>query len=69
MREKKRNQLAKTICDKKGVTSMKLATEMNADRFSVGNNREVPPDVIFGLYELTLRLWKKWRELSRKVYS
>ena len=27
-------------------------------RFASNINREVPPDVIFGLYELTLRLWK-----------
>ena len=32
MPEKKRNQLVKTIWDKKGVTSMKLAEKMNADR-------------------------------------
>ena len=32
MPEKKRNQLVKTIRDKKGVTSMKLAGKMNADR-------------------------------------
>ena len=31
MPEKKRNQLAKTVWDKKGVTSMKLAEKMNAD--------------------------------------
>ena len=31
MPEKKRNQLVKTIWDKKGVTSMKLAEKMNAD--------------------------------------
>ena len=27
-------------------------------RSALTKNREVPPDVIFGLYELTLRLWK-----------
>ena len=32
MTEKKRNQLVKTIWDKKGVTSMKLAEKMKADR-------------------------------------
>ena len=32
MPEKKRNQLVKTIWDKKGVTSMKLDGKMNADR-------------------------------------
>ena len=32
-------------------------------------NREVLPDDIFAIYELTLRLWKKWRQLSRKVHS
>ena len=32
MPEKKRNRLVKTIWDKKGVTSMKLAEKMNADR-------------------------------------
>ena len=32
MPEKNKNQLVKTIWDKKGVTSMKLAEEMNADR-------------------------------------
>ena len=36
MPEKKRNQLVKTICDKKGVTSMKLDGKMNADRPFVG---------------------------------
>ena len=29
MPEKKRNQLCKAVCDKKGVTSMKLAAKMN----------------------------------------
>ena len=32
MPEKKRNQLIKAICDKKGVTSMELAAELNVDR-------------------------------------
>ena len=33
---KKRNQLVKTIGDRKGVTSMKVAEKMNADRSLVG---------------------------------
>ena len=36
MPEKKRNRLVKTIRDKKGVTSMKLAEKMNAGRSFVG---------------------------------
>ena len=37
MPEKKRNQLVNlTICDNKGVTSVKLAEKMNADRSFVG---------------------------------
>ena len=51
MPEKKRNQLVKTIWDKKGVTSMKVAEKMNADRSFVlrgrlllGHTRE--PDVL-----------------------
>ena len=33
MPEKKRNQLVKTIWDKKGVASMQLAEKMNADKY------------------------------------
>ena len=36
MPEKKSDQLVKTICDKKGVTSMKLAAKMNAERSFAG---------------------------------
>ena len=36
---------------------LKLLVNTNATTAS-SDNREVPPDVIFGLYELTLRLWK-----------
>ena len=36
MPEKKSNQLVKTICDKKGVISMKLAAKMNAERHFAG---------------------------------
>ena len=36
MPDEKSNQLVKTICDKKGVTSMKLAAKMNAERYFAG---------------------------------
>ena len=33
MPEKKRKQLVKSVCDKNGVTSMKMAAQMNVDSF------------------------------------
>ena len=56
MPEKKRNQLVKTICHNKGVTSVKLAEKMNADRSFVGRF----------VREATVRTYKRIRRPQLK---
>ena len=45
-------------CPKRITTKDKLPLAKSKTTTSAAIIREVPPDVIFGLHELTLRLWK-----------
>ena len=44
------------------------AKELRREKFLHCYIREVPPDVIFGLYELNFTAVKKWHELTCKVF-